>query len=172
MKITLKFLKIKNPADLGVVILDRPRNQFEIDSAKKLGVTTILIPGGDLMPALLAVHDPKILRTLKKSKVPENIKGLLMMGIGGWEEGIIAAACAKALGGHGQARIYSEDKEVIEQAKILELDDLVPAEKSSILVSATPITDDPWFAVSGIDSAPKINTISITSQGLEIKKSE
>lgn len=169
LKIAQSKLNIENPSDLAVVILDRPRNQFEIESAQNLGVTTILISGGDLMPAMLAVQDPKVLSSFKKSKVPKNIKGLLIMGSGGWEEGIIAAAAAKATGGHAQARIYSEEKEVMEQAKILEIDDLVPAERKSILVSATPITDDPWFAVLGLESAPGINTISITHRGLEIK---
>lgn len=170
-KIALKGLNIKNPSQLAVVILDRPRNQFEIESAQGLGLTTILIPGGDLIPALLAVQNPEILHKLKNSKVPKNTKGLLVMGNGGWEEGIIAAAGAKALGGFAQGRIYSEDKEVIEQAKILELDDLVPAQQSSILVSATAITDDPWFAVPGVN-ASKTQTISITHEGLEILKSD
>jgi fructose-1,6-bisphosphatase/sedoheptulose 1,7-bisphosphatase-like protein len=170
LKIALKELQIKNPSDLGVVILDRPRNQFEIESAQKLGVTTILISGGDLMPALLAVQDPKVIFSLKGSKVPSNLKGLLIMGSGGWEEGIIASAGAKALGGHAQARIYSEDKEVIEQAKVLEIDELVPAEAKSILVSATPITDDPWFALPGINKNLVSRTISITHQGMEVKK--
>lgn len=166
-KIALKQLKIKNPADLAVVILDRPRNLFEIQSAKNLGLTTILISGGDLIPGLLAVTDPKILSTLKDSRVPKNIKGLLLMGSGGWEEGIITAAGAKALGGHAQGRIYSEDKEVIEQAKILEINDLIPADKSSLLISATAITDDPWFAIPGVLGS-KTQTISITHKGMEI----
>jgi fructose-1,6-bisphosphatase/sedoheptulose 1,7-bisphosphatase-like protein len=165
-KIALKELKINNPADLAVVILDRPRNSFEIESAQKLGLTTILIPGGDLTPSLLAVQDPKIIPTLKNSKVPTNIKGLLVIGSGGWEEGIIAASAAKALGGHAQGRIYSEDKEVIEQAKVLEVQDLVPADSQSILVSMTAITNDPWFALSGIYK--KAQTICITHQGMEI----
>jgi fructose-1,6-bisphosphatase/sedoheptulose 1,7-bisphosphatase-like protein len=170
LKIALKTLKILDPAQLGVVILDRPRNQFEIESAQKLGVTTILISGGDLIPALLAVQDTKVISSLKGSKVPSNLKGLLIMGSGGWEEGIIASAGAKALGGHAQARIYSEDKEVIEQAKILEIDELVPAKAKSILVSATPITADPWFALSGVKEDLLSSTISITHQGMEIKK--
>ncbi len=165
-KIALRELKIKNPADLAVVILDRPRNQFEIESAQKLGLATILIPGGDLTPCLLAVQNPKIFSTLKNSKVPATIKGLLVYGSGGWEEGIIAAAAAKALGGHAQGRIYSEDKEVIEQAKVLEVEDLVPASPDSILVSMTPITEDPWFGVSGVHA--KTHTISITYKGIEI----
>lgn len=167
-KIALEVLNIKNPADLAVVILDRPRNSFEIESAQNLGVTTILISGGDLIPGLLAVQDPKILSTLKNSKVPSSAKGLLIMGSGGWEEGIITAAAAKALGGIAQGRIYSEDKEVIEQAKILDIDDLIPADKSSILVSATAITDDPWFAVEGVGKDFKTQTISITHKGMEI----
>lgn len=167
-KIALKELKIKNPSDLAVVILDRPRNQFEIDSAHELGLTTILIPGGDLTPALLAVQNPEILHDLKNSKIPKNAKGLLVVGSGGWEEGIIAAAAAKALGGFAQGKIYSEDKEIIEQAKILEIDDLVPAEQSSILVSMTPITADPWFVVPGATADSNVKTISITYKGMEI----
>ncbi len=171
-KIALKELKIKNPADLAVVILDRPRNLFEIESAKNLGITTILIRGGDLIPGLLAISDPEVLRTLKNSKVPKNIKALLLMGSGGWEEGIITAAGAKALGGHAQGKIYSEDKELLEQAGILEVEDLVPADKTSILISATAITDDPWFAIHGVTPNSKTQTISITHQGLEILKSD
>lgn len=171
-KIALEELRIKNPADLAVVILDRPRNQFEIESAKQMGLTSILISGGDLMPAILAAGDPAILLTIKSKKIPKNVKALMLIGSGGWEEGVIAAAAAKALGGHGQARIYSEDKEITEQAKILEIDDLVPAEKSSILVSATPVTDDPWFNIPGINSHLKTQTISITIEGIEILKSD
>lgn len=167
-KIALKELKIKNPQELVVVILDRPRNKFEIESAQGLGLTTILIPGGDLTPGLLAILDPEILSKLKNTRIPKNTRGLLVAGSGGWEEGIITAAAAKAVGGFGQGRIYSEDKEVIEQAKILELDDLVPAEKSSLLISTTPITEDQWFGVSGIEEDLKAKTICITNQGMEI----
>lgn len=167
-RISFHELKINDPADLVVVILDRPRNQFEIESAKEMGLTTILIPGGDLIPGLLAVLDPEILRTLKNSKVPKNVKGVLVMGSGGWEEGIIAAAAARATGGHAQGRIYSEDKEVIEQAKVLEVEDLVPAEPNSLLISATPITDDPWFGIAGVNKDFNVKTISIMQQGLEI----
>ena len=166
-KITLKELKIKTAADLAVVILDRPRNQFEIESAQNLGLTTILIPGGDLTPSLLAVQDPSKLSKLKGGKIPKNIKALLVIGAGGWEEGIIAAAAAKALGGHVQGRIYSQDKQVIEQAKVLEINDLVPAGKESILVSTTAITDDHWFGISGVNGS-EAKTIMITHEGMEI----
>ncbi len=167
IKIALREFNINNPRDLAVVILDRPRNSFEIESAQKLGVTTILIPGGDLMPGLLAVLDPQVLKKIKKSRIPKNIKAILLMGSGGWEEGIITAAGAKAARGHAQGRIYSEDKELIEQAKVMEISDLVPADPESILISASPITEDLWFDVAGAtDSEAK--TIVITHKGFEI----
>jgi len=171
-KIALKEFSIKNPADLAVVILDRPRNQFAIDSAQNLGLTTILIPGGDLTPSLLAVLDPKLLKKLKKSRVPKNIKCLLVLGSGGWEEGVIAAAGAKAVGGFAQGKIYSEDKEAIEQAKILGVDDLVPAEKSSIIISVTAVTHDPWFDVKGVSSDLKTQTILLSERGFEVLRSD
>lgn len=167
IKIALKELKITDPSDLVIVILDRPRNQFEIQSAENLGVTTILIPGGDLTPGLLAVSDPGIISKIKGSKIPQSAKGVLVMGSGGWEEGIIVAAAAKATGGFAEGKIYSEDKEAVEQAKVLEVSDLVPAKPESILVSLTPITDDPWFNISGVKDS-KTHTILITHQGMEI----
>ncbi len=168
-KIAFKELNIKNPKELGVVILERPRNQFEIESAQKMGVTLILIPAGDLMPSLLAVQDAEILASIKNGRVPKGVKSLLLMGSGGWEEGIIAAAGAKALGGHAQARVYSEDKEVMEQSRILELEDLVPGGRDSLLVSASPVTEDPWFNIPGVSKDLKASTLSITHTGIEIK---
>lgn len=170
-KIALHELKIK-PEELAVVILDRPRNQFEIDSARELNLTVILIPGGDLTPSLLATQDLKVLRKVKSKKIPSHVKAMLVIGSGGWEEGIISASGAKAAGGHAQGRIYSEDKEISEQAKVMDIDDLVPAHPDSILVSATPITDDPWFGVSGIGPDLKAKTISISEGGFEILKSD
>lgn len=168
MKTALRELSINNPRQLSVVILDRPRNSFEIESAKELGVNLILIPGGDLMPGILASLDPKELHSLKVSKIPQGTKGVLLMGSGGWEEGIIAAAAAKATGGHAQGRIYSEVKEEIEQARTLEAEDLVPADPSSILISATPITDDLWFGAAGINQDFEARTICITPAGIEM----
>lgn len=170
-KIALHELKIK-PEELAVVILDRPRNQFEIDSARDLNLTVILIPGGDLTPSLLATQSLKVFEEIKSKKIPIHVKAMLVIGSGGWEEGIISAAAAKAAGGHAQGKIYSEDKEISEQAKIMDIDDLVPAHPDSILVSATPITDDPWFGVSGIGPDLKAKTISISEGGFEILKSD
>lgn len=171
-KIALKEFYIEDPSELAVVILDRPRNQFEIESAKRLGLTTILIPGGDLTPSLIAAQDPAVLTQFTGDKIPKKTKCLLVIGSGGWEEGIISAAGAKAVGGFAQGRIWSEDKEAIEQAKVLEVDDLVPAEPSSILVSTTFVTPDSWFGELGVTEDFKTQTISISSQGFEILKSD
>lgn len=165
-KIALHELKIK-PEELAVVILDRPRNQFEIDSARDLNLTVILIPGGDLTPSLLATQDLKVFEEIKSKKIPDHVKAMLVIGNGGWEEGIISASAAKAAGGHAQGKIYSEDKEISEQAKIMNIDDLVPAHPDSILVSTTPITGDEWFGAKSINQ-----TISISSKGLEIIESD
>lgn len=168
IKTALRELKINDPTDLTVIVLDRPRNSFEIESARELGVNLILIPGGDLMPGLVAVLDTIELSKLKISKIPQGTKGVLLMGSGGWEEGIITAAGARATGGHAEGRIYSENKEEVEQAKVLGVSDLVPADPESILISATPITDDLWFGINGIDQDSKSKSILITHEGLEI----
>lgn len=171
MRAAMRALRIRNPQELAVVILDRERNKREIDAAQELGVTHIPIQAGDLMPSILAVRHPNVIKTIKDGRVPNSIKGLLVMGSGGWEEGVIAAAAAKALGGLAEGRIYSTDQDIIEQARVMGIDELVPGPQSHAVVFATPITDDPWNGVVGIqrtEAGYQTQTISITHEGFRV----
>ncbi len=121
------------PEKLRVVILNRSRNSVHIEAARKLGVNLILIEAGDLMPGLLAV-------TGQGGPV-------LQMGSGGYEEGVIVAAAAKARGAVGEGRVLSKEGE--SPQPILRLNDLVPGAKEHCVVAVTGITADPWFGLGG-----------------------
>ncbi len=49
----------------------------------------------------------------------------------------------------------------------MEIEDLVPADPKSILISATPITEDPWFGVDGYNDS-RVKTIIVTWEGLQV----
>ena len=82
------------PEKINVVILDRERNAHYINACKKFGVNLNLIKLGDFMPSILAFLDPST-----------EGKGIhLLMGSGGFEEGVMACVAGKALGGLVEAR--------------------------------------------------------------------
>lgn len=146
------------PRELNVVILNRPRNHQYIKEVTLFGATPILIEAGDLMPALLAVQD-----------VESHKKGAhLLMGIGGLEEGVIAAAGARATGGSAEARLWSNETGT-HLGETLTLDDLVGADAAVTSVIATAVTSDPWFDLEPVRSTG--NGKSLTSQTLVISQS-
>lgn len=142
------------PEKINVVILDRERNAHYINACKKFGVNLVLIKLGDFMPSILAFSDPKKER-----------KGLhLLMGSGGFEEGIMAAVAGKALGGFVEARGWSGDPET--QNKYLKVwtnNDLVSGKKEECFVSISAITgDNEWFDL------PAFSTLTVSSLGVKI----
>ena len=132
--------KVK-PSEINVVMMDRDRNAHYINACQKFGVNLILIKAGDFLPSILACIDPK-----------EQSKGLhLVMGIGGFEEGVLAAVAAKALGAVGEGRGWSADKEIQSKyTKVWTTDELVSGKKEDCLVSLSSITgDNKWFNFEG-----------------------
>jgi fructose-1,6-bisphosphatase II len=124
----------KDPQDVTVVVLDRPRHAELIAGIRKAGARIKLISDGDVTPAVAAC--------LPQSGVD------LLAGIGGAPEGVLAAAAVKCLGGEMVARLHYETDEERRRAfamgvdpldKILTLDDLVSGEDA--LFVATGITD-------------------------------
>jgi fructose-1,6-bisphosphatase II len=134
--ITAKILG-KNPRDVVVMILDRPRNQPYIDEVRRMGASLRMIADGDIAAALApAMHSTTI---------------DLYAGIGGTPEGVLAAAGLRCLGGGMQAKIWPRDEEekqsLIEAGwgdkldKIYRSRDL--ARGNEILFVATGISDSP-----------------------------
>lgn len=145
--------KIK-PSEISVVILDRDRNAHYINACQKFGVNLILIKAGDFMPSILSCLD-----------TTKHKKGIhLIMGIGGFEEGVMAVVAAKALGAACEGRGWSGDPQIAEKySKVWAIDEMVSGQISDCLVSITAITDDnKWFDLS------PFSTLTVDISGVNI----
>lgn len=148
------------PVEINVVMMDRDRNAHLINICEKFGVNLIKIQGGDFLPAILSCLDPQ-----------QHHKGIhLVMGIGGFEEGVLAAVAAKALGAVGQGRGWSPDKKV--SPKFWGIDDLVSGKKEDCLVSISAITgDNKWFDLPKISKKKEgceATTLTVDTSGVNI----
>ncbi len=127
----------KNPGDVVVMTMDRPRHQQIIREARAAGAALRMITDGDITAAVAP--------SLPDSGVD------LYIGMGGSPEGILAAAALKCLGGDLQLRMWFDDKQAEHRAevaaqitedelrKVFRSDDLVTGE--SALFCATGISD-------------------------------
>lgn len=84
------------PADLTVVIMERPRHFDLIAEVRSTGARIQLITDGDVQPALAT--------GLEHSGVD------VLMGIGGAPEGVLAAAALRCLGGGFQGQLIFHQK--------------------------------------------------------------
>ncbi len=144
------------PAKINVVIMERDRNAHYINACQKFGVNLILIKAGDFMPSILCFMDPK-----------KHKKGIhLIMGSGGFEEGVLAAVAGKALNAFVEGRGWSGDSEIQKRyTKVWSVDDLVPGKLEDCLVSISAITDEnKWF-----DLVP-FTTLTVDKDGVKIVK--
>lgn len=154
-----------DPSKINVVIMDRDRNAHYINACQKFGVNLILIKAGDFMPSILSCL------SLKKQK-----KGIhLVIGSGGFEEGILAAVAAKVIGGVCEGRGWSGDKQIqAKYSKIWSVDNLVPGKKEDCLVSISAITgDNEWFnldAVKEKEGSHQVTTLTVDQRGVNISK--
>lgn len=143
------------PKEINVVMMDRDRNAKYIQAVQEFGANTILLQQGDFMPGILSVIDPSFHK-----------KGIhLIMGIGGFEEGIMAACAAKAVDGVAEGRCWDPDEEKRSRyAKTLLIDDLVPGKRQDCFVSISTITEDKWFDLK------LLYTLTVSSKGPWISK--
>ncbi len=158
------------PAQINVVMMDRDRNAYYINVCQKFGVNLILIKAGDFLPSVLACMDPK-----KHNKsLPAGRQGIhLVIGSGGFEEGVLAAVAAKALDGVGEGKGWSPDPEIAKKYhKIWKIDDLVSGKIEDCFVSISAITgDDKWFDLPAI-AQKEVTTLTIDSAGVKIVRNE
>ncbi|MCA9916436.1 MAG: class II fructose-bisphosphatase [Anaerolineales bacterium] len=127
--------KKKSVRDLGVIVLERPRNQDLINEIRESGARVLLRNDGDAEGALLAAT--------KDADVD------VLMGIGGASQGVLAACAVKASGGAMLARLRPQNAvelENIRQAgldenRILSCSELVNS--NQIFFAATSITGSP-----------------------------
>ncbi len=130
----------KNPNEITVCILDRPRHKKIISELIRLNVNIKYISDGDVSGALL-VSD-------KKFDVD------LFMGTGGGPEGVIAAAALNNLNCKFQGRFLFESKENINRAKKMGIKDFNKKYEINEIVRGESI-----FCATGITSGDLMNGI-------------
>ncbi len=118
--------------DLCVVILDRPRHEQLIRECREAGARIKLIGDGDVAGAIATAKEESGVNVL--------------MGIGGAPEGVLAAAALKCLDGDFQGILKFRNKEEIERAKGMGIDDINRVytmndlARSEVMFAATGVT--------------------------------
>jgi len=161
---TVKTFQVA-PYKVNIVIMDRDRNAHYINACQKFGVNLILIKAGDFLPSVLSCLDPN---THKKGVH-------LVLGSGGFEEGILAAVAGKALGSAVEGRGWSGDIKIQSRyTKIWAIDDLVSGKKKDCFVSVSAITEDnKWFDLEGVKKEKgghAVTTLAISKEGVKINR--
>lgn len=149
--------------------LERPINMQYIEAAKKVGVNLVIIDAGDFVPGIRAGLDPT------KKFGNKYYSPMVLVGRGGWEETVLNGAVVKTQGGFMEAMQFDENPEKMVKNPLWTTEDLVPASKESILVSASFITaDNKWFNQQGVttlnEKSHMVTTLVVTYKGLEFKK--
>jgi len=124
--------KGKKPSEVSVVVLERDRHDGLIAELREIGAKVVLIPDGDVAPAIAAAQPATGVD--------------LLMGIGGTPEGVIAAAALKCVGGGVQGKLWprndDERQQLVEAGfdldRVLTTDDLVSGD--DVFVAATGVT--------------------------------
>jgi len=156
--------KVK-PSKINMVVMDRDRNAHYINACQKFGVNLILIKAGDFLPSVLSCLDPNTHK-----------KGIhLVLGIGGFEEGILSAVAGKAMDGAVEGKAWSPDKKIQSKyTKIWGVDDLVSGKKKDCFVSISAITkENKWFDLEGVKKENEkrlVSTISISENVMKMSR--
>ncbi|MDG2303893.1 MAG: class II fructose-bisphosphatase [Candidatus Binatia bacterium] len=119
--------------DLTVVLLDRPRHSRLIDEVRRAGARVQLLADGDLSAAIATAR-------------PDS--GIdIVMGIGGAQQGVLAAGALECLGGEFQGRFKPmtsdevmglTDAGITDQARIFRAPDLIG---ENVMFAATGVTN-------------------------------
>lgn len=123
--------KGKQVKDLVVFVLDRPRHVHLIEEIRSVGARVMLRMDGDISGAIMAATG--------KGNVD------VLMGIGGVEEGIIAACGVKSLGGAMLGRLAPQSKGEYEAVQVAGLN-IKAIMRCSDMISSKEV----FFAATGI----------------------
>lgn len=142
----------KDPADIVVGVLNRPRHEDLITQIREAGASTRLFTDGDVAAGVMAAFPSGSID--------------LAMGIGGSPEGVVTACAMKCLGGRILARLHpttDEEKQRTEAAgfdvsRVLDTDDLVSS-------------DDCLFIATGITEGDLVDGVRFLADGSARTKS-
>src|SRR5215208_4447858 len=133
-------------SEISVVVLDRPRHEDLLRQLREVGAKVLLIPDGDVAPAIAAAQPGTGVD--------------LLMGVGGTPEGVLSAAALKCVGGALYGRLWPRDDDERQQLvdarydveRKLSVDDLVAGE-------------DVFFAATGVTTGALLKGVRYTRDG-------
>jgi fructose-1,6-bisphosphatase II len=125
----------KAPAEVRVVVLDRPRHEQLVGQLREAGARVTLITDGDVAPAVAA--------GLPGTDID------MLLGIGGAPEGVLAAAALRCLGGEFQGRLCCESAAQEERVRGMGIAD--PRRRFGL---DDMVRGDCLFVASGVTSGP------------------
>ncbi len=131
----------KSVRDLVVFVLDRPRHHSLIEDIRRAGARAQIHHDGDVAGALLAASP--------QSKVD------VLMGVGGFSEGVLAACAVRAMGGAMLGRMAPMDEV---ETKALQAQGF---DVNKILTEREIVgTDQIYFAATGVTDGMLLNGVS------------
>jgi len=132
--------------DLLVCLLDRPRHNDLIAKVRATGARVRLILDGDVSGVIAA--------GMPSSTVD------VYMGIGGAQQGVLAAAALRCFGAHMQARLVIRSPDDAEKAKAAEIPDPDRKYRASEMARGN-VT----FAATGVSEGPMLNGVELFPDG-------
>jgi fructose-1,6-bisphosphatase class II len=126
--------------DLTAVILDRPRHDRLIDEVRRAGARVQLLADGDLAAAIAT------------ARLGSGID--ILLGIGGAQQGVLAAGAIAALGGVFQGRFRPRTEDEVGRLKDAGLRDLDRCYEPSDLTG-----DNVMFAATGVTGGHLLNGV-------------
>jgi fructose-1,6-bisphosphatase II len=134
------------PSEISVVVLERDRHDDLIAALREVEVKILLIPDGDVAPAIAAAQPGTGVD--------------LLMGVGGTPEGVLSASALKCVGGAMQGKLWPRDDEERQKLidagfdldRVLTTDDLVGGEEV-------------FFAATGVTTGALLRGVRYTPEG-------
>jgi fructose-1,6-bisphosphatase II len=134
------------PSEISVVVLERDRHDDLIAALREVEAKILLIPDGDVAPAIAAAQPATGVD--------------LLMGVGGTPEGVLSASALKCVGGAMQGKLWPRDDEerqkLIDEGydldRVLTTDDLVGGEEV-------------FFAATGVTTGALLRGVRYTPEG-------
>jgi fructose-1,6-bisphosphatase II len=134
------------PNEVTVVVLERERHAGLIDELRTIEAKVMLIPDGDVAPAIAAAQPGTGVD--------------LLMGVGGTPEGVLSASALKCVGGTLQGKLWprnDDERQMLVDAgfdldRVLTTDDLVGG-------------DEVFFAATGVTTGALLRGVRYTPDG-------
>jgi fructose-1,6-bisphosphatase class II len=132
--------KGKQPGDMVVVVLERPRHDEMVAKMREIGASVRLISDGDV--------NPSVATGLPESGID------MFIGKGGAPEGVLAAAALRCLGGVFEGRLAFRNEGERERAKAMGMDD-----PDQLLRHGDLVRGPCFFVASGVTDGPILQGI-------------